>query len=66
MRLQAEQAGPGGGAENGFHLRGAARARAASGGGEDQPPGSSVLRLSDVGRQQDNRLSVVLYPFEVQ
>lgn len=39
MRLQAEQAGPGGGADNGFNLRGAARARAASGGGEDQPPG---------------------------
>lgn len=51
MRPQAEQGGPGGSAENGFNLKGAARAQAASGGWEDYPLGSLVLRLSDVGRQ---------------
>lgn len=49
MRPQAELGGPGSGEDNGFNLKGAARAREAGGGWKDYPTGSLVL--SDVGRQ---------------
>lgn len=50
MRPQAEQGGPGCGGDNGFHLKGAARAGSASGGREDDP-GQFAALVVDVGRQ---------------
>lgn len=43
MRPQAELGGPGSGEDNGFNLKGAARAREAGGGWKDYPTGSLVL-----------------------
>lgn len=63
MRPQAEQGGPGGGEDNGFNLKGAARARAASGGWKDQPHGqlgAPIVRCWKAIGQ--NILSSVLYP----